>query len=288
MTQQEIQRLQDVQLMIMDEIHRVCLENDLRYYLIGGSALGAVRHGGMIPWDIDIDIAMPRKDYELFSTDKKNQLSDNYEFHDYRTDKEFGTVHALVVLKDSELLFKNDIIRDRHNRFGIFVDILPLDQWPDDNDLKISQVNQIKMIRIVREYFQGAELRNDSLIKKILKKFIKIILHLKYSQYAINEKQQLIVSRYCSKDEGKEWCSMLSHYSLEKLTFPKEVFGTPRLLPFSNREFFVPEQVEVYLRQLFGDYMKEPSIDKQKEQMESVYRASWKDDNGVPITILNQ
>ena len=238
-------------------------------------------------WCIDIDIAMPRKDYEIFVTDKKKQLSDNYELHDYRTDKQFGTVHALVVLKDSELLFKSDIKKNRNNRFGIFVDILPLDQWPDDEGLKVRQAKQIRMIGNIREYFQGAESSNDSLIKRILKKVLKMILHLKFTQYAINEKQQLIVSRYYSEDEGKEWCSMLSHYSLEKLTFPKEIFGTPRLFPFSNREFFVPEQVEVYLRQLFGDYMKEPPIDKQREQMESVYRASWKDDNGVPITIMN-
>ena len=66
MTQEDIQRLQNIQLMIMDEIHRVCVENHLSYYMIGGTALGAIRHGGFIPWDMDIDIAMPREDYEKF------------------------------------------------------------------------------------------------------------------------------------------------------------------------------------------------------------------------------
>lgn len=284
----DLAKIQQVQIRIMDEIHRVCLENNLRYYLIGGSALGAVRHGGIIPWDLDIDIAMPRKDYELFITGAKDYLSDSYVLHDYRTDKQFGTVHALVVLKDSELLFKSDIKKNRYNRFGIFVDILPLDQWPEDEVLKINQVRQIEKMRDLREYFQGAELINDSFVKKLLKRIVKIVLHLRYSQYDLNKKQQLIVSRYCSADEGKEWCSMLSHYSLEKLTFPKEVFGTPKLVHFSNRKFCVPEQVEVYLKQMFGNYMKEPPLEKQIEQIESVYRASWKDEKGQLIEIINQ
>ena len=87
MNQKELENLQRVQLTIMDEIHKLCVNNKLRYYLIGGSALGAIRHKGFIPWDVDIDIAMPRKDYELFITQYSKQINPKFSVIDYPNDK---------------------------------------------------------------------------------------------------------------------------------------------------------------------------------------------------------
>ena len=66
MIQEELKKLQDTQLKMMDLIHDFCVKNDIKYYMIGGTLLGAVRHKGFIPWDLDIDIAMMREDYNKF------------------------------------------------------------------------------------------------------------------------------------------------------------------------------------------------------------------------------
>lgn len=87
MTYEELRKIQEQQIRIMDEIHKLCVKKNYRYYMIGGSALGAVRHKGFIPWDVDIDIAMPRKDYDAFSIEGYKDLPNFLEFHDYKTDK---------------------------------------------------------------------------------------------------------------------------------------------------------------------------------------------------------
>lgn len=275
MTYEELRKIQEQQIRIMDEIHKLCVKRNYRYYMIGGSALGAVRHKGFIPWDVDIDIAMPRKDYDMFSTDGYKDLPNFLEFHDYKTDEIFGTSHALVTLKNSSLLFVHDIEKCRNNRFGIFVDILPLDQWPNKSSMKKWQMRQIYLINTLKEFYQGATIKDDNKLKIIAKNVIQFGLHCIMSYYYLNFLQQKIVSQYKTEDEGCEWCSMLSHYSLSKLTMDKCVFGKPRLMNFSGRQFFVPERVEIYLAKLFGDYMRTPPEDVINKQINSVYSASW-------------
>lgn len=78
MRQEQIGELRMSLLTIMDEIHRVCEENNITYYIIGGTALGAVRHKGFIPWDTDIDIAMRREDYDKFLACANKKLKSNF------------------------------------------------------------------------------------------------------------------------------------------------------------------------------------------------------------------
>lgn len=285
MTEFELKALQNVQMQIMDDIHRVCLENSLRYYLIGGSAIGAVRHNGIIPWDIDVDIAMPRKDYESFIKIAPLYLNPRYELHDYRTDKDFGTYHALVVLKESTLIFKSEVGSNKKNRFGIFVDVLPLDQWPEDERLMKKQIRKHNRLKLIRYYWHEEASRTGSLPKRIGKRVLSKVLHAFVSLYTLNKYEQKIIMEYNTPDEGTLWCSKLSHYSMERLTMPKTVFGTPKLHDFSGRQYYVPEDVTAYLTHLFGDYMKIPSIEKQKGQINSVYYARWKDDKGMETII---
>lgn len=275
-----ILELQKVQLRIMDDIHRICVEHSLRYYLIGGSALGAVRHNGMIPWDIDIDIAMPRKDYEKFIELGKNELNPEFEIHDYRTDKNFGTFHAIVVLKGSKISFKFEENSDKQNRFGIFVDILPLDQWPENKIYKYLLIKEHNLLKKIRDFRQGDRRHTGNFIKRFIKKTTYFILRATTSIYGINKWEQNIVSRCNTDDEGQIWCSKLSHYTLNKLTMPKEYFGTPILHEFSSRSYYIPAQVDKYLSHLFGDYMKLPPEDKRYELIDQLEFASWHDKDG--------
>lgn len=283
MTQEQINSIQQVQIGILKEIHHVCIEQGYRYYLIGGSALGAVRHKGIIPWDVDIDIAMPRADYQKFITEGSKYLDEKLSIHYYATDKDFATVHALVALKDSSIRFRGE--SPAGIRYGIFVDVLPLDQWPEDRDLKIQQQKDLKKIQMLRALRFGVIYGTTNPLKSIVKKTTKRIMSIFYTKRTLNERQQTIMQRHNRPDEGKEWCSMVSHYSFDKTTFPKEVFGTPRLYEFSGHQFFVPEKVEDYLAHLFGDYMKFPSEESRIKLMNSVLYASWVNDDNERITI---
>lgn len=282
---ESFKQIQEVQMTIMDDIHRVCLENGYRYYLIGGSALGAVRHKGMIPWDVDIDIAMPRIDYDRFIHEGQKSLSPNHIIYHCGNEKQFGSVHAIVVLKESKIAFRDEDAKNY--RYGIFVDVLPLDQWPVDNRLKSLQQKDLKRIQMLRSLRFGIMYSSNSVYKRAIKSIGKGLLSIFISRQKLNIRQQEIMQRYDSIDEGETWCSMVSHYSFDKTTFPKEVFGTPKLMPFSNRHYFVPERIEEYLSQLFGDYQQLPSAESRAKQMNSVVFASWKIDNNTTITINN-
>lgn len=280
MKKDEVKILQSVQMEIMDEIHRVCTNNNLKYYLIGGSAIGAVRHKGIIPWDVDIDIAMPREDYESFISKYSKELNPRYSLHYYKTDKNFNSPHVLIVLNNSEVQMCNK----EYVRYGIFVDILPLDKCPlteEENSvinkklLRIKRIKYLKLRKVVDE---------DNIVKRIVVPLVGWLVSFISLDY-LNMKMDRVMQTYKDLKNEKDWCSMASHYKYEKLRMPKDYFGNPKLMEFSGRHYYVPEKVHEYLSHLFGDYMKCPSIEQQEAQINSVYYASWYNVEGDKIEL---
>ena len=276
MTVPEVKMLQNVQLQIMDEIHRICVECGLRYYLIGGSAIGAKRHQGIIPWDLDVDIAMPRDDYEHLIVEFPQRSSSKYSLHCLKTDRHFDCPHILIVLNDSTIVFSDG---DKNKRYGIFVDVLPLDQCPNDEASRTAQANELKRIKKLIHKQKIVVFKENGLFKRIAKKTLRFMYNL-ISRDCLNKWQQSVMMRYDKRLDCTHWCSMASHYDYKKLCMPKEYFGTPVLMDFSGRQYYVPERIDDYLECLFGDYTIIPSIEKQQAQMDSVKYAEWKDDDG--------
>ena len=122
---------------------------------------------------------------------------------------------------------------------------------------------------------------NPFIIKKIIKNLAYKILQITTTLYSFNKWEQDVISCCNTEDEGKIWCSKLSHYTLEKLTMPKEYFGTPVLHPFSGRSYYIPEQVHNYLAHLFGDYMKLPPEEKRYDLANQLEKFSWYDEEGI-------
>lgn len=270
-SQEALREIQLVQLQIMDEIHRVCVKNQIKYYLIGGSALGAVRHKGFIPWDADIDIALPRKDYERFVLECSKELNDQLVCEDYRSNSKHRVPHALVILKDSKMVYKTDLLQ-----IPIFVDLLPLDQVPADEirqheqEIKLNRIKKIINIKRLPIYSQ-----NNSFVR-----FIKHTIHLLLAPLSLrwlNERQQGIAQMYDSLPESEcpLCCSTLSHYKYGKLCMDKSVFGSPVLAEFEGREYYVPCKIIDYLTHLFGDYMKLPPTAEQDKERKLILRAEW-------------
>lgn len=259
-----IKDIQKVQLYIMDHIHDLCVKHNLRYYLIGGSALGAVRHGGFIPWDVDIDIAMPRDDYNKFYTIAKTELNTNLSAISYIDNKYLLSPHIIVVLNNSKITFSKDKLNPQIKREGIYVDVLPLDKVPLDESLRIKQKKRLLRLRELMELRMLSYYETDSWIRKIIK---SMLIHTIYRiPTSIITKEQNRISQWGNdQDNYHELCSMLSHYSYDKLCMPKEWFGSPSQLSFEGREYFVPSAVKSYLQKLFGDFMKLPSIEEQKK-----------------------
>lgn len=270
-SQEALREIQLVQLQIMDEIHRVCVKNQIKYYLIGGSALGAVRHKGFIPWDADIDIALPRKDYERFVLDCSKELNDQFICEDYRSNPRHRVPHALVILKNSKMVYKTDLVQ-----IPIFVDLLPLDQVPADEILQHEQEKKLNRIKKIINIKRLPIYSQNNLLERSIKHIIHFLLT-PLSLRWLNEKQQKIAQMYDSLSESEcpLCCSTLSHYRYSKLCMDKSVFGFPELAEFEGRQYYVPCKVLDYLNHLFGDYMKLPPAAEQEKERKLILRAEW-------------
>lgn len=274
MTPDKFRALQLVQASIMDDIHRVCVKNNLKYYMIGGTALGAVRHKGFIPWDVDIDIAMPREDYEKFIEIANDELDSKHECQTYMNQKYFSSPHILIVLKNSSITFRTDLLNGDSVRSGIYVDILPLDQVPTDAKLRKKHARELRIISKIKYYKESRVFSTNGILTKICKKIIRFSLSC-LSDYKLNSIQQKIAQKYNHLPNTGEICSTLSHYKYEKLCMPRSIWGTPKLYDFEGRQYYGQEDINAYLTKLFGDYMKLPSKEVQESCRQMIVDAQW-------------
>ncbi|USR79466.1 LicD family protein [Arcanobacterium pinnipediorum] len=125
---QTLKRIQRSMRDVLREFDRVCLELGLRYVVYGGSAIGAVRHGGFIPWDDDVDICMLREDYEKFFNEAPGLLDSRYVLIDSRTDPAYPKTFGVLGLRDSE--FTPGVAHKREYRMPLGIDLFPLDRIP--------------------------------------------------------------------------------------------------------------------------------------------------------------
>ena len=253
MTQDEFRKLQQAQLVIMDEVHRLCEENGIAYYLIAGSALGAVRHGGFIPWDFDIDIGMRRADYDRFREVCLTGLSERFSYRDH-TNADLPAPHALICLRGTRLVCCYDKFNPGRENLGIYMDIFPLDGAPSDPVLQERHKKDIARSKKAL-YRKRAFCYSRAPLKNFLKRAVGRLMFYT-SPRKCSDALDGVLRRY------GEACDLLgsftSPYRYEKECMPAAVYGRPRKISFEGREFYVPERVEDYLTRLYGDYMQLP------------------------------
>lgn len=261
MNQEEFLLLQKAQLEIMDEVHRICVNNNITYYMIGGTALGAVRHGGFIPWDIDIDIAMKRTDYDRFKQACEMCLDDRFIYRDYMNSHNYDHPHALLCIKNTVLVNKFDKYNPNTENLGIYLDIFPLDNAPLKIEEQKKQAKDLTNIKKLKKY-KVAMCYNHKALKNIVKKLVSLAIFWT-SVDKLNVKMDKCMRRYNNQATGYV-CSMASHFSYEKQCMPEEVYGVPQLIKFEDRQYYCPQNVDKYLKRIYNDYMKLPPEEEQK------------------------
>ena len=117
------------QLEVLDRVDRICRKHGIRYFAFWGTLLGAVRHQGFIPWDDDIDIGMPRDDYEKFITYARKELQSPYELKTFDTDENYQQ-YIIRIINNQVEISRNDALTNRND--NIWIDIFPLDGMPNN------------------------------------------------------------------------------------------------------------------------------------------------------------
>lgn len=256
---EEMNKLHNALLVIMDKIDQICNENGINYTLIGGTLLGAVRHKGFIPWDDDMDIAMTRNDYNKFIRVCKQDLDNRFGIITLDNCKEYGYGFGKVTLKGT--FVKQAGLKEERAAQEIWIDIFPFDNVPDSKMRKfVHKWKNYVYTKLLEERLDGVDKSNSSSIKIIIfgalhliNKFIKIE----------NLKKSLISNqiRYNSV-RTKNICSLSGSYKYDKETQEGDFFASYVKLDFEGRKYQCTKFFERYLESVYGNYMELPPIEK--------------------------
>ena len=253
MEQRILDKIHQAEINILDEIDRICKKNKLNYFLIGGTLLGAVRHKGFIPWDDDLDIAMPRDDYEKFISIAPEELKNNYYLDDIST----NTYYSLIFAKVRE---RNSIIISETSREGegIWVDIFPFDSTNHFHDYYIK--TKWKKVKLLKAIYIRKNKNN-----KMDNHFITNILAYCYKRKNMKQMNDLI-KRKITKENKKECLYFInygSQYGILKQTHLKRKIFPLKKMTFENKKYYVPNDYDYVLTNIYGEnYMELPPLEK--------------------------
>ena len=255
MENNELRKLQHVELDILKEVVRICKKNKITFYMAEGSLLGAMRHQGFIPWDDDLDIAMLRSDYEKFLKIAPKEISKKYEIQHQTTIKNYWSPFIKVrYLDNSEYAQKHIAHLTNHN--GPLLDIFPIDNVPKENSLK--QYIQAFKIKLYRGML-GLKLYRKP---KNLKTYIVWFLAKFYTIKNLHQKLDKTFKKY-NNENNPYLVNLASYYNYKKQTFLKDFYGTPRYVKFEDIMVPVPKEAEKILTKIYGeDYTNIPPIEK--------------------------
>lgn len=252
----ELRLLQESENEILRAFVSVCEKNSLSYYLSYGTLLGAKRHCGFIPWDDDIDVAMPREDYDIFCNRVYSELPHGFKFRSFYTD---GTYDSYVPRIENDSVIMTDM--SGHEYYS-WIDIFPIDGLPPANSFsnrlhKIRLMKRRILINIAR-MSTGIDFNAQKRGKK--EKFILAILRILNIGKLINhDKQYKQLDKELKKYDAHKTGNCVDFLGEKfKDECPISYYGQGRKLLFEGSEMQVPVETEKILKLLYGDYMQLP------------------------------
>lgn len=267
-----LEEQKQIEFELLKYFKKVCEENNLKYFLAGGTLLGAVRHKGFIPWDDDIDVLMSREDYM-----KVLPLLENNEKYDILTpynDEEYYYFFSKLVDKRTVLKekFPTDI-----KKMGVYIDIFPIDGMPDDiNEAEkymemLSKEVKLYFSSMIKWYYGGG-----NFVKKLMNVFLKFPHYLYCSRINYKKRKNKILELMKKYDYQKSSnvAFLLSQYKRKEI-IDKGVYSEAMSIEFEGEMFSAPTRYKEYLTALYGDYMQLPPVEQRKSNHR--FEMYWKE-----------
>jgi lipopolysaccharide cholinephosphotransferase len=253
----ELRDLQLVELSILREFVRVCEAHGLRYYIAYGTLLGAVRHHGFIPWDDDIDVTMPRSDYNRLAELCVTELQPGFRWQSYKTDRHYPHMFGKLLKGDTVLRHA----QEEHLPFqqSVYIDVFPMDGAPGT---PWAEAAQRAIIRICRARL-NKEITRDGRRRRLVQ-VVRIIPR----GFAIAVFEAL--TRLTATERSARWVCVAGPYGYHRRRFPSDWFGPGAVQTFEDLTVIGPLNWDGYLAQLYGDYMTPPPASDQISNHEVV------------------
>lgn len=243
--------LRKAQLRMLDiliEVDKICRKHKIEYFLDSGTLLGAVRHGGFIPWDDDLDIAIRREDWHKLRIALQNELPANMCYHDWTNDSNYHL--SIAKVRDVNSIFEDPGCRNMRKR-GIFIDIFFVEP---SIPLKLRKPIDFVYIRCLR----GIHNYSDSFIEKFLGYLCYPMTY--FVVWACRCWAKITHKRMVGRQYG--WISTL-YIDHDKIFPVKEI-------QFENHLFYAPNDTDSFLSTLYGDYMQIPPEDKRETHLTKI------------------
>ena len=247
-TEEQISKVRAVEVEILDYVISVCEEYSIRYSLGYGTLIGAIRHKGFIPWDDDLDIIMPRKDYERFRDIIVGRSKDEYYIHDYYTDT--NCTNNFLKVRKKHTTFYNPTGFDNPNMSGIFIDIFPADRVPAGKVGRIIQycASAVNLL-YTRQYTSSS--------KGIINFGERLLLSMpRKAQISIRNKAEK-VKRMWNKNNNGLFVNAATIEECRKY-FPENMFESFVDVEFEGKKYKATAVYDGFLKSMYGDYMTLP------------------------------
>lgn len=245
--------LQKIEFEMLEAFVSICEKLNLRYYLVCGSALGAVKYGGFIPWDDDVDVALPRPDYERFMNEAHKYLPEHIFVQNYRTNHNFPSLGAKLRNSNTTYVEKGHKYNAMHH--GVFIDVFPLDGYSEKYTSKeeihnaVAKYTRRRAIKMNYKRFSGANLRG---IRTNIIYILNRIFGFYSDTYKYIEECEKTISK-SPVDESDVWRNYPDGTKGKEYE-PKWFYGDGTVTTFEALQVRIPESYDEYLTNRYGDW----------------------------------
>lgn len=253
MKEMTLKEVQTLQLEMMQKIHDFCVSNNIRYSLGGGTLLGAIRHKGYIPWDDDIDIMMPRPDYERFIREFQG-VDPELTVQNYYTDISFHREWTRVCNNKTLLVYELAV-------GGVFIDVFPVDGLPNEKEM-LNYLGKLKELR--SKFWRTIKKKREAIQGNFYISRLKYYLRQIFfpnRKTMIGEYERLFNSY--PFETSKYAGAIIGVYGIKE-HMDADVFKKYITVPFEGHQFYAIADYDAYLKKHYGDYMKLPPKEQQK------------------------